>query len=616
MPGYFPDQPYNLTDLARGMVDKQDFVGSMNRGMEQSQMRMARDINNASNMDSLNSMRGLRALLSKNPNASIEEMAAVDPIAAMEIGGQRAQMMQGNLNYQKGAYELDAAQHKELAAAHGAVYDAYHQALMQGQPPQQALELARHVAGDLTAQLQQRGIYTGQFDPNSLTEQTIENYGASARSFNHPLQTDKYLENQQQFANSAQLKGMPSYGDLNPAPQVVDGQIVQFPPRGQPGMGMPTGGLPQGNPFRPAGSPAPAPSGGNPDAAAANPRAQGMTPEEFHNRLDAMIGAARSAGLDVSTGSGYRSIEQQQQIYDRNVAKYGSANVPGHQVARPGHSMHNFDLANDLKFGSPEAQKWVHQHAADFGLHFPVRGEGWHVEAQPGWHAPQPAAPVQVAANGVSVTPIPGMMTQEQKTRLEHNLGQQDTQARIRLEEQAAESKAKAQQELERKTVAQTRVDVLEALPPIESVNGLIDESIGSRAEDLIKGSEGVAGALGIESKAQTATAQLGILQAQLQSTAKSLFGAGAITDYEQGLMQKASGKIADPSLSKAARREAYQMYWGITRKAVEKYPDLAARLGKSQEAKPGKLRIGDVVKGHQFIGGDPKNPKSWKEVP
>ena len=62
------------------------------------------------------------------------------------------------------------------------------------------------------------------------------------------------------------------------------------------------------------------------------------------------------------------------------------ANEPG-RAAKPGNSNHGWGVASDLDFESSKAREWVHAHAKEYGLHFPLYGkdykgyqEPWHIE--------------------------------------------------------------------------------------------------------------------------------------------------------------------------------------------------------------------------------------------
>lgn len=70
---------------------------------------------------------------------------------------------------------------------------------------------------------------------------------------------------------------------------------------------------------------------------------------------------------------------------DRDTAKQAALYADfkangGAPVARPGHSQHNKGNALDLSYEDDNARKWAQQNAKNYGLHFPVAGEDWHVE--------------------------------------------------------------------------------------------------------------------------------------------------------------------------------------------------------------------------------------------
>ena len=93
--------------------------------------------------------------------------------------------------------------------------------------------------------------------------------------------------------------------------------------------------------------------------------------KKFYEQLSAFNEAA---GGKYSVYSGYRSIAEQQVLYNR----YLSGNGP--VAARPGGSQHNFGLAADL---SPSNARVDADLARRFGLVFTVPSESWHIE--PTW---------------------------------------------------------------------------------------------------------------------------------------------------------------------------------------------------------------------------------------
>jgi hypothetical protein len=102
----------------------------------------------------------------------------------------------------------------------------------------------------------------------------------------------------------------------------------------------------------------------------------GMQPE-FRARLAAMF---RDAPPGSSVFSGYRSPELQAQLYNQpHRAGY---------VARPGHSHHGMGDAADISGNLA----WFHKHAHEYGLHFPMSYENWHIQADPNATVPVPGA--------------------------------------------------------------------------------------------------------------------------------------------------------------------------------------------------------------------------------
>ena len=109
---------------------------------------------------------------------------------------------------------------------------------------------------------------------------------------------------------------------------------------------------------------------------------------QFASGIAAMIqGAPPGIAEGLGVLSGTRSIERQTVLWNEALAKYGSPEAARKWVAPPGNSKHNHGEAADLSYNGkslkhapPEVIAWVHQNAAQFGLHFPLANENWHVE--------------------------------------------------------------------------------------------------------------------------------------------------------------------------------------------------------------------------------------------
>ena len=154
-------------------------------------------------------------------------------------------------------------------------------------------------------------------------------------------------------------------------------------------------------------------TGGHTPAAQATV-ASGINPA-FQSALDRMIADAPGA---MSVSSGYRTPETQAQIIANNMtrAKYGFTEAEKAQwladvaslgaigagavwadrfgtarqgaerlrnwIGLPGGSRHQQGLAGDLSFENSDVQAWAHANAANYGLHFPMSWEPWHIELQ------------------------------------------------------------------------------------------------------------------------------------------------------------------------------------------------------------------------------------------
>lgn len=126
-------------------------------------------------------------------------------------------------------------------------------------------------------------------------------------------------------------------------------------------------------------------------------RFEGLHPEAAQ-ALMKMIYAAREEGVWIIPVSGFRTIEQQQKLFDNQIKRLGSVEKAAKISAPPGHSEHHTGFAVDvadgklpkqdltLAFAKTEAYRWLTVHASQFGfeLSFPANNpqgvsfEPWH----------------------------------------------------------------------------------------------------------------------------------------------------------------------------------------------------------------------------------------------
>lgn len=105
----------------------------------------------------------------------------------------------------------------------------------------------------------------------------------------------------------------------------------------------------------------------------------------------AMQHAARAAiadGVEFVVTSGWRSAEYQRALLAAAVVEYGSADAAGEFVLPPDRSKHVSGEAVDI--GRTDANSWLSQHGADYGLCQMYANEMWHFElaTSPGGECP------------------------------------------------------------------------------------------------------------------------------------------------------------------------------------------------------------------------------------
>lgn len=98
--------------------------------------------------------------------------------------------------------------------------------------------------------------------------------------------------------------------------------------------------------------------------------------------------AAAAAGVTMVVTSGWRSAAFQQSLLDTAVTRYGSSEEALKYVSSPEVSHHVPGTAVDI--GPTDADSWLSQHGADFGLCQTYANEMWHFElaTEPGGECP------------------------------------------------------------------------------------------------------------------------------------------------------------------------------------------------------------------------------------
>jgi hypothetical protein len=122
-----------------------------------------------------------------------------------------------------------------------------------------------------------------------------------------------------------------------------------------------------------------------------------MIIKEVSGYVKAMIGEANNEGVGVQVTSGFRTMADQQRLYDEHQT--GTGNL----AARPGHSNHQSGIAVDFNVSASNGRvfEWLTKNAWKYGFIRTVARERWHWEywgdwngvEKPswanGWHSPK-----------------------------------------------------------------------------------------------------------------------------------------------------------------------------------------------------------------------------------
>jgi len=107
---------------------------------------------------------------------------------------------------------------------------------------------------------------------------------------------------------------------------------------------------------------------------------EGVDPE-LAARFAAAQEAAAADGVVLTITSGKRSTQEQQELVDEAVTRYGSVQEAHRWVLPPGSSAHVQGLALDV--GPTAGALWLGRHGLEFGLCRTYANEVWHFEMLP-----------------------------------------------------------------------------------------------------------------------------------------------------------------------------------------------------------------------------------------
>lgn len=114
---------------------------------------------------------------------------------------------------------------------------------------------------------------------------------------------------------------------------------------------------------------------GPPRPATADDSTDGLDPELLA-RFESARQQAAAEGVTIT--SGRRTVEEQQELVEQAIARYGSEDEAHRWVLPPEVSAHVTGTAIDI--GPTEGALWLGQHQEDFGLCLTYLNELWHFE--------------------------------------------------------------------------------------------------------------------------------------------------------------------------------------------------------------------------------------------
>ena len=117
---------------------------------------------------------------------------------------------------------------------------------------------------------------------------------------------------------------------------------------------------------------------------------------QVQSRYQAAKAAAKLKGHTLAITSSYRSLAQQEMLYERAIKRHGSAAAATKWVLPPTKSNHPWGLAIDINYGvggtkGKKAAAWLEKNGYKYGLCRRYENEWWHFEplVAPGQKCPK-----------------------------------------------------------------------------------------------------------------------------------------------------------------------------------------------------------------------------------
>lgn len=174
------------------------------------------------------------------------------------------------------------------------------------------------------------------------------------------------------------------------------------------------------------------------------------------------------------------------------------------------------------------------------------------------------------------------------------------------MEQAKEEAKLAAQS----KEDAENKLSTIASMPADDEIRKYLMDATQGKIEETLKGP--VASAFHVSNAAQAADTVLSVLQQNIKNIATKAKGDMNIKEVEA--YDAAVGALDNKNLDPMARYRGYVVARDIALNKIKaRHPDLAKKYNVGGSKAAGSPKVGSIEDGHEFLGGDPSDPKNWR---